>query len=599
MQGGSKLMKTRSQVLWRILPLLVFTACATTTPRAGEESVVYRHHSIGASAMLQAPDGARARDIWALPQTAELRQQVTHRLGQVVQKEFSSTAPNSAETVSNEISALLADLADQENLLDVRGPEGRLEWTLAIKLPEARQKAWQAGLPRIVSLSNLGSVSASKLDGVEASIARLTQKQLQLSWSLRGEWLLVGLAPKLPATWSTWAASLKQTGRPAAASAGPWFQVQADLARLRKTFPLLPEFLDSKLMASVTPKNDGLRTDAKLTFSKPLNWKAEAWNLPTDSIRDPLVGFAAARGIEPLLRKNEELKLLQLPTYPNQACAWSLARVPYFTFAAYPQTGVSNLLWNALPNLPNVITNHGKLVGQLLWVSNTSQIIWQGMPIITPLLQPFADSGREFLFAGMMPAPAIQKKPPGELFAFTNKANLAYYDWEITEERILSWRRIFQVGLLGFMREAPRNDAPSQKFLDELGKGKRVGNTISEVTVTGPSELTFVRHSHSGFTGFELVNLCRWIDSANFPYTYESAPPIDLKKLSLDQRAHRATNAPSKGPEKKSVTPTAPSRQLPSRTGTNGVHGAKPLTAPKPAPKSVAPATPSPEAKQP
>ena len=77
--------------------------------------------------------------------------------------------------------------------------------------------------------------------------------------------------------------------------------------------------------------------------------------VPLESIRDPLVGFTAVRGIEPLLRRTEEAKALQLSSIPNQACSWSMARVPYFTFAAYPQTGVSNLMWQTLPRLPMVL----------------------------------------------------------------------------------------------------------------------------------------------------------------------------------------------------------------------------------------------------
>ena len=39
-----------------------------------------------------------------------------------------------------------------------------------------------------------------------------------------------------------------------------------------------------------------------------------------------------------------------------------------------------------------------------------------------------------------------------------------------------------------------------------------LGNTVTDMTQTGPSELTLVRKSHAGFTGFELLALARALD---------------------------------------------------------------------------------------
>ena len=44
-----------------------------------------------------------------------------------------------------------------------------------------------------------------------------------------------------------------------------------------------------------------------------------------------------------------------------------------------------------------------------------------------------------------------------------------------------------------------------------------LGNTVTEITLTGPREITLVRKSHLGFTGFELVMLTRWLNDPHFP----------------------------------------------------------------------------------
>jgi hypothetical protein len=49
------------------------------------------------------------------------------------------------------------------------------------------------------------------------------------------------------------------------------------------------------------------------------------------------------------------------------------------------------------------------------------------------------------------------------------------------------------------------------------GIAPMLGNTATEITVSGPNELTFVRRSHIGFTGFELIMLSRWLADPDFP----------------------------------------------------------------------------------
>ena len=44
-----------------------------------------------------------------------------------------------------------------------------------------------------------------------------------------------------------------------------------------------------------------------------------------------------------------------------------------------------------------------------------------------------------------------------------------------------------------------------------------LGEAVTELRSTSPTQMTLVRKSHSGLTALELVSLSRWIESTNFP----------------------------------------------------------------------------------
>lgn len=583
-------MNTRSKVFRRIVGLAVCALGLAGVARGQEDAIVYRHHSVGSSGFASLEGGTTFKTIWALSQTDDVRKQVYASIGRALAKQFAVGVTNDFGPL---FVPLFSDLAEAESIVDIRGQDDKLEWSLGIRLTEPRQKAWQEAFQQILTKAKLAAPSAGTFEAYPSGQSKFGEREFD--WTSAGEWLVVGFGPTRPAQFSAMVAEVKKSGRPAPALSGSWIKVNADLARLRRSFPLIPEFAGSKLELTLTGKGEGVRTEGRLTFPEPLNWQADEWQLPLNSIMDPVVGFSAARGIERLLRKNDEVGMLQLPAFPNQACSWAVASVPYFTFVAAPLTGVSNMMWNALPLLPTLITNHGRLSGQLLWVTNNTQIVWQGLPIMTPVLRPLFDAGREFILAGMMPLPSHVRKPPEELFQFTKRSNLAWYDWEITEERVNAWRRIYMLGLLGFLRESPMTNAPTQRLLDQLGQSKRLGNSVSELTVTGPSELSFLRHSPVGFTGVEIVSILRWIDSSNFPFTWESTPFMDFKRNAALHKANKTNSGP------RQVTPFPPSRQLPGKpaTGAGGAGSTKPAggtgpTTPKPlVPPAVKPPQPA------
>jgi hypothetical protein len=128
------------------------------------------------------------------------------------------------------------------------------------------------------------------------------------------------------------------------------------------------------------------------------------------------------------------------------------------------------------------------------------------------------EAGGDFLFAGLFPPVPRKEGFPTELLtllkAQTN-SNLLYYDWEITEERLLQWRNL---GVLYFLasRQMPGGtNSPAQAWLTAVSP--KLGNSVTEITVTAPDKLTLIRKAHIGLTGLELTALGRWLDAPGFP----------------------------------------------------------------------------------
>jgi hypothetical protein len=131
---------------------------------------------------------------------------------------------------------------------------------------------------------------------------------------------------------------------------------------------------------------------------------------------------------------------------------------------------------------------------------------------------------------------------PSELFAQLGRADLAYYDWEITQEKLVHAGQMFQVVDIANHRQLPQRNTSSQQWL--LAVGPLLGNTATEIAISAPKELTLVRKSHIGFTGFELIALMRWLDSPGFPFHYQP-PPLYPDPRSMTNFVRRATNAVS------------------------------------------------------
>lgn len=337
---------------------------------------------------------------------------------------------------------------------------------------------------------------------------------------------------------------IRMTGQPQRRESEVWFEAAVDWPRFQ---PWLQRRLPVKLPVGLPPmhltlasQEDYLWTELELVFAKPIDWSPEPWRIPANTIREPLISFTAAQGLAPFLSGQRVIQELEIEPVPNQFYLWALRDTPFQMFLAVPAHDPTNLLHRLAPRLAERFKTNleQRALGEIVWSTNSGALVWQGLPFITPFIQPVVETNGEFLFAGLLQDnPATQPAPPELLAQFSGRTNLVCYDWEITQARLAQWRNLNQLFQIIGRRPQLSADAPVWKWLDAVSTN--LGNTVTEIAVTGPQEMSLVRKSAIGFTAFELVVLAHWLESPKFPLGGYSL----TKRPDWERRAPTSTNA--------------------------------------------------------
>lgn len=153
-----------------------------------------------------------------------------------------------------------------------------------------------------------------------------------------------------------------------------------------------------------------------------------------------------------------------------------------------------------------------------------------------PFLEPGHSDNQQFLFGGMFPVGGKRVAPPAELFAqFDHRDDIVYYDWEATGRRLEQWRLLTE--LLPIVHKiTPEEEVKVRQSIlsaTNAPKGAKYmpsfvvadnwlnsvashlsGDTTTEISKTGPAELTIKRRSPFLFTAIELELLTHWMIQA-------------------------------------------------------------------------------------
>jgi hypothetical protein len=534
---------------------------------------VARFHWLGKQRLAADTNAASVMEIWNLPESKSLETQTLDRLtlgllasnqlpvagGQspATNPPLASQLPTTNNPPSTLLRPLLEDLLQQECFVEVRQATNQPgELACAIRLSETRAHLWETNLAAVVE-SMTGSRAApapGRTNGWQLPIpGQRSPITRYLELARAGEWTVVGLGRKTNALADEMRALIQRDGSPFDPQPKEfWLYADVDLRRVASALLLdwsLPAELP-RMTVAIDGDAKNVRTRGKFNFPKPLPAELEAWNIPTNLVRDPLCSFTAIRGLGPWLFPLKFWTDLQLGAPPNQLYFWGQAGLPFLTFCAAPLPNASNVVSRITEHLvqngnPWLATNG---FGQFTRATNFHGAIWNDLPIIEPRIQSVSTTGGDFAIVGLNSEAITNRPAPAALYQqVLSSTNLVAYDWEITGPRVVQW--LVSGQLLRMVLHQAQVPPKSASVPWLMALESKLGNCATGVTRTGPAQLSFTRRSSIGFTAVELHLLADWLESPQFPrglHTFLAQPdPLPRKKSAHSARGARTNSVPA------------------------------------------------------
>jgi hypothetical protein len=506
--------------VFTLLAMGLACGCTEGDSKRSANVPLLRVHFSGAAHIAKGTNATKVKEALALQSTTNLLNETLEKLARAPQEVWRKSVPAGAADQSVHFRPLVEDLWNSESQIELFGTSQRLDMFIAAEIDDTRAQVWSTNLEHVARGWKLGEIKT------EASGWRSASSGLNLHVRRSGKWTLVALTHQSKSPFERLATEISKSGRPVRAFSNELIEVESDWPRLREAFPLAAKIKLPPWRMTIAGRGDHLRTEAMLMYLEKLAVELEPWKIPTNFIGEPLISFTCARGIGPLLAELKGYSQLQLKPPPNQLFSWGLGMEHVQTFFAVPMDDPTNVIKQIAPRLPGFARAQvPSPAGEFLWISNRSEWLWAGLPAIVPHLRPDRAGGVEYIVGGLFPMGIRSNTAPAELFEqVLGRTNLVYYDWELTQERLAHGRQVFQLlDMIQFRRIQSTNVATQRWLLDTR---PLMGNTITEVTLTSPKELSLVRKSNFGLTGFELALLGRWLSSPGFPLTYEPPPVL-------------------------------------------------------------------------
>lgn len=504
--------------------------------------LVAKAHWIGKERLAADSGATNLLAIWNLPESSKLGDQTLEKLAATPWKFFPAATPASNATVSF-FRAMLEDIVRSESYLELRAATnggGQLAW--AVRLDDERARLWQKNLP--IVLESLGGARTARTTGTPTSSfdytirntspTRGNPSDFRVTFTRAGEWILLALTRDTARQagegklLSSFIRHIQDRHVPYKKSdTNYWATLEVDPKGISDALALgwrLPE-LTPRVSLTLVGEAGALRTRAELKFQQPLLLELEPWNVPTNLIHDPLIGFAAVRGMRPLLASSGYWNEARFGLPPNQACFWSQNGSAPLHFFAIPTTNASNqfrlisdaLIQDVNPAMAAHATVFHTPMGKFEKQANAQRVRWRGVPLISPNLEVESVGGNSFITGGLFANVRTNSPMPEELLKqFRTDSNLLFYDWEITgpvEYRLI---QVSQIGrfVFGRSRLSMTNNAALPWLVAISGK---LGNSGTSIRRADEHTLTLSRLSTIGLTAFELHLLTEWLESPKFP----------------------------------------------------------------------------------
>ena len=459
--------------------LLAWGCAATVSSNAAALSWRFA----GLKAVRENKDLVTWREITGLPEFAGFNSNLVHRVATSLAKPLAKSGGSEAD-IAKALTPIAEDLIAYPSVYERNEEGGSNTWALAIQIPADRHDLWKKSWD---AASKSPAAAGTKLNR-------------------DGNWTTLGNGATK--------AVLEKAKQPATEV----LQVSGDAILLQK---IIPNLKPSEAELKVTPRGKGLRSEGKVQFAENLPFQITPWQIPTNTIRDPLIGFTAIQGVSNRLAKLDAFK--KHPA-PNQIFVWSEGISFFSMFAAARVDNAKTFIQDVALGL-NIPELNKKIVGKFEFDTNSYGLYLTGLPIAVPFLRPAHSNDVNFVYGGTMPLSAWgSNSMPAELTReVSGRTNLLFYDWEIGSARLQQIRPLSQIAAMAARKPVSDLADPANKWL--TAAEPKFGNTITEITKSGPRELSLVRSSDSGLSAMELFTFVQWVAGPPISPVRAAKPP--------------------------------------------------------------------------
>ncbi len=338
------------------------------------------------------------------------------------------------------------------------------------------------------------------------------------------DWAVIGRGDGLSSVRTDYLQQLQKTGRPWPALKDSWLQAVIDwpLLTAGESAPPIP-LKPARTTVDMTASGGRFHVTAYLSYPEAVPWNPQPWHIPKDLVREPLISFTAAQGVEPYTQFDDTLSRLATDPFTNQFFCWAQQEMPFESYMAWPVTDGASVLKDlgakGLAIVNPILERRDR--SRLNWARAASEIVWIKSSLMQPFIRVAPSKEGDYLLAGLFFVDNRDSLAPDDLWTqFENRSDIVYYNWELTGIRVHQWRLFCQVMPLLAPVSDPKNPKAAGKKSPPpfvavenwlAGLEMALGNTVTEVTRTAPDELTVVRSAPFVFTGLELVWLSYWL----------------------------------------------------------------------------------------
>jgi hypothetical protein len=427
------------------------------------------------------------------PEALALRNQTAGKLSVWLAGWLQSDMGVSVPDGAAKLRPLLDDIQNFEFFFEVRAAaNGKPEAAIAIQLDPARAQIWQAALKPFFPVATFKSLNG---------------------------WLIFDSNPALLALGD-------RLAREISAPPAGWLDLDINWPRLAQWHPDFKALGLPETQFTLTAPDEYFRINGKFFFPGNLDIKLDDWQMPAKSIHTPFNSFTAIRGFASWYQSQDWAQPYQISPVPNQLFVWSLPAFPFQTYAAIPVPDAARAVMQAYARLAPRIADadaRNYFMSAITPELTNNTIKFVGVPFVGLQLKALTEPDGQFLFGEMIPNLPHARPLPPELYRRLATKDLVFYHWELSSNRIPQLNQVTQLGLVTTTHKQLGGNSAAYKWL--VNTAKDLGNTDTEITMSGPAEFTFARKTQGILTGMELYALANWLEAPDFPGFSNKMPP--------------------------------------------------------------------------